>query len=175
MLALVLWWLMLTLLGVMAFPWLYSAFPALRHRGYGIAKIVGLLLWAYPAWLLASVHLVPHTGLLLWGVFAVELGLSGWWMHAHQDELRSFFKEHGKALLRTELLFAVLYLGWAYLRYLNPDLWHPVVGGEKPMDFSFFNAFLQGPYGLLLRLGGARKCVEVYHASLGPEGLAGSI
>ena len=145
-LALLLWWLMLTLLGWMAFPWLYAAFPALRHRGYGIAKIVGLLTWAYPAWLLASVHLVPHTGALLWGVFAIELGLSGWWMHAHQDELRDFLREHGKEMLYAELLFALLYLSWAVVRYLNPDLWHPVVGGEKPMDFAYLNAVIKSTW-----------------------------
>ena len=52
---------MLAALGVIAFPWLYAAFPALRYRGYGLARAVGLLLWAYLAWILASLaHPAVH-------------------------------------------------------------------------------------------------------------------
>jgi YYY domain-containing protein len=144
--AVVVWWLFLTALGLVAFPWLYYAFPALRYRGYGLARAVGLLAWSYLAWLLSSLHLLPHTRVLLWAVFILCAVPAAWFVYGRRDVFRAFFKEHWRDLLRIEILFAVLYVGWTYVRFLNPDLWHPVSGGEKPMDFAYLNAVIKSTW-----------------------------
>ncbi len=145
-LAVIVWWLFLTALGLLAFPWLYYAFPALRYRGYGLARVVGLLVWSYLAWLLSSIHLLPHTRLLLWAVFLLCAALAVGFVYKRQDAFRAFFREHWRDLLRLEIIFAVLYLGWTYVRFLNPALWHPVSGGEKPMDFAYLNAVIKSTW-----------------------------
>ena len=145
-LAAIVWWLFLTALGLIAFPWLYYAFPALRYRGYGLARAVGLLAWSYTAWLLSSLHLLPHTTLLLWAVFVLWAALATWFVYKRRDVFRTFFLEHWRDLLRVELLFAVLYAVWVYVRFLNPDLWHPISGGEKPMDFAYLNAVIKSTW-----------------------------
>lgn len=145
-LAVIVWWLFVTTLGLMAFPWLYYAFPALRYRGYGLARAVGLLVWSYLAWLLSSIHLFSHTRLLLWVVFLLCTALAAWFVYKKQSVFRAFFREHWRDLLRLEIIFAVLYIGWTCVRFLNPDLWHPVSGGEKPMDFAYLNAVIKSTW-----------------------------
>ncbi|HOU12472.1 MAG TPA: DUF2298 domain-containing protein [Anaerolineae bacterium] len=145
-LAVTVWWMMLAALGILAFPWLYYAFPALRDRGYGLSRIVGLLAWSYVAWLLSSLKLLPHTRLLLWGVFFFWAIVSGLFVYRRWDEFRTFLQEHWRDMLYVEIIFAALYLFWVYVRSLNPDLWHPVAGGEKPMDFSYLNAIIKSTW-----------------------------
>lgn len=144
--AVLLWWGMLTLLGWLAFPWLYLALPALRDRGYALARAAGLLMWAYPAWLLSALKLVPHTRLLLWAVFLAWALATAALVRPRRVELATFIRTHWRELAWVEGLAVLLYGAWVLVRYLNPDLWHPVVGGEKPMDFAYLNAVIKSTW-----------------------------
>ena len=140
------WWLLLWGLGILAFPWLYKALPNLRYRGYGVGRIVGLVAWAYVVWLLASVRVLAYTRGGLWAVLVVFAGISGTVIYKRWPEYRGFFIQNWRALLRVEIIFLVLYTTWLVVRYLNPDLWHPIMGGEKPMDFAYFNAVIKSKW-----------------------------
>ncbi|MBN1922988.1 MAG: glycosyltransferase family 39 protein [Anaerolineae bacterium] len=144
--AVLLWWLVLSLLGWLAFPWMMLLFPALRDRGYGLARMLGLLLWAYPAWLLASLHMVRHTQLLLWGLLLVWAVMTIWLVRRHWSRVREFWHQRWTDLLRIEIIFAVLYTGWVLVRYANPDFYHLVAGGEKPMDLAYLNAVIKSSW-----------------------------
>ncbi len=141
-----LWWLLLTALGWLAFPWLTLVFPALRDRGYGLARIAGLLMWVYPGWLLASLQVTRHTRLLLWLLFAAFAVASLTLVWFRREQLRAYLQTHWRELLRIEVIFALLYTTWVLVRVLNPDLYHPVAGGEKPMDFAYLNAVIRSSW-----------------------------
>ncbi len=146
LLAVFLWWLMIAALGWIAFPWVYHAFPLLHDRGYALARIAGLLFWTYPVWLLASLHWVSYSRTSLWAAFLL-LGIgSALTVHRYRAELEAFVRTRWRTLLRIEAIYLALYLAWVYVRYLNPDLWHPVVGGEKPMDFAYLNAVIKSTW-----------------------------
>ena len=140
------WWLLVEGLGWLVYPVVHSAFPALRDRGYGLSKIIGLLMWSYVAWLLASLHLVAHTRALLWVLLLVGALLAALIAYRQRWGVLQFVRAHLRSIATTDLLFAGLFAAWVIIRALNPDLWHPVVGGEKPMDFAYFNAVLKSTW-----------------------------
>ena len=140
------WWLVITLLGWAVFPLPFAVLPRLGDRGYGVARIVGLLLLAYLTWLSASIHAFPNTRATIVR-FALLLALIGggvgWLQRAR---LRVFLEQKWRLILSIEVGFALLYWFWIGVRLLNPDLWHPVVGGEKPMDVAYFNAVMKSTW-----------------------------
>ena len=137
------WWLALAGFGLAAWPWLFLLFPGLGDRGYCCARLVGLLLVAWLAWAGSS------AGLPLWSangiaVLLVLLLTGGMFMLRRQGNgFRVWLSAHWRRLLAFEALLLLLFLGFLLVRMSNPDLWHQYFGGEKPMDFAYFNAVLR--------------------------------
>ena len=77
-------------------------FRVLPDRGYLLARILGLLLTAYVAWLLASLKWVAFSqGSVLLGLGALA-ALSLWLAHRHRDELSAFVRQRWRLLLGSE-------------------------------------------------------------------------
>ena len=136
------WYLVLGALGLAVYPLVRWALPGLRDGGYPFARLVGLLLLSYLAWTGGSLGLAFSRGWLL--AFALLLVLAGgaaaWF---HREALQREWKTRRATFVRTEVLFLAFFLLMLAIRVANPDLWHPAFGGEKPMDFSYFNAVLK--------------------------------
>jgi len=56
-----------------------------------------------------------------------------------RKEIRTHLKTQGPAMLRVALVFLAVFSFFLLIRAFNPAIFW----GEKPMDFSFFNAFLR--------------------------------
>ncbi|HTP00667.1 MAG TPA: DUF2298 domain-containing protein [Anaerolineales bacterium] len=141
-LGLVIWYGFIFLLGVLVYPVLRLALPGLGDKGYPLARVLGLALLAYLSWLAGSMG-VPVTRLTVALVFAAIAiaGITvGWWKRA---ELAGEWKLRWRYFLLIEGLFFAFFLFDLLIRIGNPDLWHPAKGGERPMDFSYFNAILK--------------------------------
>jgi YYY domain-containing protein len=131
--ALLLWGFLL-LVGVLALPATGFLLARLPGRGLALCKPLGLLLLAYPVWLLASVDAVPYrrwTPLL--GLVLLALVAGGLWVAVGRPLPR------GTTLwlwLAGEAIFTAAFFAWALLRSFAPDVW----ATEKPMDMAFVNA-----------------------------------
>ncbi|MFC2063734.1 DUF2298 domain-containing protein [Chloroflexota bacterium] len=142
LIGLLIWYLLIFLLGLVVYPIVRLAFPGLKDKGYPLSRTIGLLLWAWLSWMAGSIGLSydrPVIGLLL----LLLISLGGALAYRQRRELASEWKEKWKYFLMIEAIFLVFFLLDLMIRLGNPDLWHPYKGGERPMDFSYFNAVLK--------------------------------
>jgi YYY domain-containing protein len=142
-LGVVVWWLTCVLLGWLAFPIAFVALPGLPDRGYALSRNLALLLIAWSAWFLASFEVVPFSQLTLWAMAGVMALVSGFIVWRRHTELIAWVKQNGRYMVAVELLAVLLFAFFLLVRLGNGDLWHQAKGGEKPMDFSYFNAVIK--------------------------------
>jgi YYY domain-containing protein len=130
------------ILGVIAFPISFRFLPKLRDKGYSVAKALGLLLWGFIYWLLASLHLVLNDiGGALFALFII-VAISVWFgTRLGWNEIWSWVKSNWRTLFVVDVLFLVAFAIWTLLRATNPDILYT----EKPMELAFVNSILRSP------------------------------
>jgi YYY domain-containing protein len=130
------WWGVLFLLGTAVTPLTFYLFKRLPDRGYAFVKMLSLLLVSYLFWLLGSLGFLQNNlgGILL--AAALMIGLSYWAYRRIGAELRAWIWGQWTHILLTELIFALLFGLWVWVRAQNPA----ITATEKPMEFAFLNA-----------------------------------
>lgn len=135
------WYFLIGLLSMVTFPLAYRLLPHLLERGYTLARPLGLLLWGYIFWLLASLGVLQNdAGGVLLAALAVA-GLSLWAGQGRWREMLAWADTRKGLLFTAEGLFLAAFAAWALVRAAYPD----VVGTEKPMELAFINAILRSP------------------------------
>ncbi len=135
------WWLVSTLLGLLAFPVAWKVFDRLPDRGFGFSRALGLLAAGYLLWIGASLGVLRNDagGAALAVVLLAGLGV--WVAANHSRELMRWCRENWKSLLSMEVVFLLAFALWAFVRANNPD----IVATEKPMELAFLNSILRSP------------------------------
>ena len=142
----VVWYLLLFLLGLIVLPFIFLIFSSLPDRGYPLIRIAGLILVTWLVWFLGSLKILPFEQLTIWLCIGLILILCVILVYRQKKVLSEYLRFHWKQILVTEAIFMMIFLFSLWVRVGNPDLWNPWLGGEKPMDFAFFNAILKSVY-----------------------------
>jgi YYY domain-containing protein len=135
------WYFFITFLGWLSLPIAFHFLPKLRDRGFSLSKALGLILWGFIFWLLASFNLLQNNlgGILIAlagvAILSIILARKNW------DALITWIKSNVPLIVAIELLFLVLFALWAIVRAANPN----IEGTEKPMELAFINAILRSP------------------------------
>ena len=136
----------LSLISLISFPISYQLFSRFDDKGYLLGKTVGLLAICFITWFLSSLHLLSFGRSTLWvaiGIVAlVSMSIT---VRIYRD-IWTYFKNNWVKILSLETLFLGLFLIFVLIRMMNPDLWHPYRGGEKPMDLAYLNAVVKSTY-----------------------------
>ncbi len=136
------WYICITIIGLVSFPITYRLFPQLADRGYSLSKILGLLVWGYIFWLFASLGIIKNDiGGLILGL-TILIGLSYWILRGISlEEFQSWWKDNFRLIVSIEALFLFAFGLWTIVRAANPQ----ILGTEKPMELAFINAILNSP------------------------------
>jgi YYY domain-containing protein len=137
-----LWLIVIVILGWLAFPVCFTFFKKAFDRGYGFAKVVGLLLLGYIYWLGNLVGLLSNnragaiSALLLLGIVSFFFVRKQGWTN-----ILGWIKSNRSLVIAHELVFVCAFLLWAIVRGANPE----ISGTEKPMELAFINGIFRSP------------------------------
>ncbi len=134
------WISLLALLGIAGWPYLFAVTGWLPDRGWGLARPAGWLVVAWAAWLAVSLDFLPFDRATLLALAAAWLAGGALLAGIQARAIGRFLRRRWKPLLIGEALFWAAFAAMLLVRWLNPDLWHPQLGGEKPMDLAYLNA-----------------------------------
>jgi uncharacterized membrane protein len=139
MLAVLSWWLILFIMGLLALPVALRLFRNLPDRGYAFARPLGLLLTGYALWLGGSLGLLSNGRAAILFICAL-LGLASYSIWRRDGaEMSEFLRHNRRLIMVTELVFLLAFAGWALVRAYNPE----ISATEKPMEIGFLNAILR--------------------------------
>jgi YYY domain-containing protein len=142
--AVIVWIALLVVLQLVGTPLARRALPRFADRGWGLARLLALLVVGYAVWLAASVRIIAFGPLWCWLALCAVGGV-GWWLSRRRRPLADAMPR-APAERGAELAFWGVFALFLLFRFLNPDGWHPFWGGEKPMEFAHLNATLRSAH-----------------------------
>jgi uncharacterized membrane protein len=116
---------------------LFRRFP---DAGAGLAMAFGLLVTGYVAWLLWALAVVRFTAVTIAVVLLLVTASTLYAFRAEVSATRLRAWRSLPILFTGQAVFLVTFAVFLGFRAVNPDLWHPVFGGEKPMEIAYIQA-----------------------------------
>jgi YYY domain-containing protein len=141
-----LWVLALVGAGLLGFPYVWLVAGALPDRGYALSRVVGLLFVTWTVWWIGSLRLLAFTRLAIGTAIALVAVGSVVIAIRKRHDLAAWLRATWRLVLVGEAVFWSFFAAALFVRWSNPDLWHPTRGGEKPMDFSYLNAVTKSSF-----------------------------
>ncbi len=132
------WYLIITLVGVVALPLTLRLFGSWPGGSTAFARPLGILLTGYIFWLGNALGLLRNEMGGAWLALLIVAALSLWLGRGMRARLRSV---DWNAALLVEVVFLAGFIAWAFVRAYDPGASHT----EKPMDLMFMSSLWASP------------------------------
>ena len=134
------WLLIVELICLVAFPFTWWLLRPLPDRGLLFARVFGLLLVAWVAWMMVNAGVMRFSAGLIWIALIIVALPSAVVLWRQWRLMLEWMSQRWRYIVAAEVLFLLAYAAFVLIRAANPDLWHPWRGGEKPMELAYFTA-----------------------------------
>lgn len=142
--AVAVWLTLLVVLQIAGLPLARAVFSAFPDAGWGLARILVILVAAYPIWLGASLHVFRFRA--IWAILGLVIVAAAGWVVVKRRLPESYHPGQSRSWLHAEAAFWIVFSIFLAFRLVVPDGWHPFWGGEKPMEFALINAIGRSAY-----------------------------
>ncbi len=141
--AVVVWIVLMIVLSVLGRPLARLLFGAFPDAGQGFSRLMILLLAGWIVWFAASWQIIEFRAVWAWYA-VIAVAVVAWLLASSRWGVPQFAPSR-RAIGGAEAAFWIVFALFLTLRFFNPDSWHPIWGGEKPMEFAHINALLRTP------------------------------
>ncbi|MDO9546399.1 MAG: DUF2298 domain-containing protein [Pelolinea sp.] len=138
----IIWYVSITIFGWMMYPITRLGFKGLKTKGWAITRIVALVLLTFFVWIMGSIGVQIERATIA-ACAIVLLLINGALFHIDRKCIIEEITNNWKTIVFIEGFSLAFFIFFILIRIGNPDLWHPYKGGEKPMDFAYFNAVIK--------------------------------
>jgi len=136
-------WLISAGLGAVAlWAFLFPMFKNWPDGGLALALVSSWILPAWILWIMSEIFGLPVSPLSASLVFILLLGAGAGFCRIRRREFSALVLSRRKGIRRVLMVFLGVFLLFLLIRMINPAIYW----GEKPMDFSFFNAFVNSSH-----------------------------
>lgn len=136
------WLFLIEIIGTISFIVNFRLFGTLPDRGYSVSKILGLLMVAFPVWILASLGTLPSTSVVLSIWLICLCVIASAIAYRQRYALTEFLKSEKQSILVVEGIFLLVFALWVLIKIYDPN----INNTEQPMDFAFLNASIKADY-----------------------------
>jgi uncharacterized membrane protein len=134
----IVWWFLVSGIGLLAWPITARVFSAFKDRGFGLTRIVGLLVIGFLFWLAGSFQFIRiNSGGALIAILLLAV-FSAYTSRNRRGDLAAWMQKNRRQLLATEVVFLIAFATWAFVRANNPG----ITATEKPMELAFLNSIV---------------------------------
>jgi YYY domain-containing protein len=144
--ALLVWILLLVVLQAATWPLVQRLFRRFPDGGWAYARLTTLSLAAFLVWYPTAISVTEFRAIWCWIGLLLVAAASWYWGRRFPLERTEEQNTRRIAILGAEVAFWLAFFVFLLFRFINPDSYEPVWGGEKPMEFAHINSILRSAH-----------------------------